>query len=69
MLRRRADGDGVKNVQFASFLRQSGFRKRSLDRHDKTKKLKRSIAFVAIWGFLIACTWIAFESVEALELF
>lgn len=69
MLRRGRDRDGVKNVQFVSFLQQSGFRKRSLDRHDKTKRFKRAVAFVAIWGFLIACTWVAFESVEALELF
>lgn len=66
---RRAERDGVKNVQFVSFLQQSGFRKRVLDRHDKTKRFKKFIAIAAIWSFLIACTWIAYESAEALELF
>lgn len=69
MLRRGAEKEGVKNVQFASFLRQSGFRKQALRRHNMTKFLKKTIAMAAIWGFLIACGWIAYESAEALELF
>ncbi len=69
MLRRSDTRDGVKNVQFVSFLQQSGFRKRALDRHDKTKRFKRAVAVLAIWSFLIACGWIAYESAEALEFF
>ncbi len=69
MLRRGDTKDGVKNVQFVSFLQQSGFRKRALDHHDKTKRFKKAIAIAAIWSFLIACGWIAFESAEALEMF
>ncbi|MDQ8186567.1 hypothetical protein [Pelagicoccus sp. SDUM812002] len=69
MLKRTETRDGVKNVQFVSFLQQSGFRKRALDRHDKTKRFKKSVAILAIWSFLIACGWIAYESAEALELF
>ena len=69
MLRRSDPREGVKNVQFVSFLQQSGFRKRALDRHDKTKRLKKWVAVFAIWSFLIACGWIAFESAEALEFF
>ncbi|EDY82133.1 hypothetical protein VDG1235_1753 [Verrucomicrobiia bacterium DG1235] len=69
MLRNEDEHDGVKNVQFVSFLQQSGFRKRALDRHGKTKRVKKMIALTAIWSFLIACAWIAFESAEALELF
>lgn len=69
MLRRHEDTEGVRNVQFVSFLQQSGFRKRALARHDKTKRLKKAVAMAAIWSFLIACSWIAYESAEALELF
>jgi len=69
MLRRHEDSEGVSNVQFVSFLQQSGFRKQALARHDKTKRFKKFIAIAAIWSFLIACGWIAFESAEALELF
>lgn len=69
MLRRDPGYDKVSNVQFVSFLQQSGFRKRALDRHQKSKRFKRFIAVAAIWSFIAACTWIAFESAEALELF
>ncbi|MBK1878161.1 hypothetical protein [Pelagicoccus mobilis] len=69
MLRRYEENDGVKNVQFVSFLQQSGFRKQALARHDKTKRFKKFVALAAIWSFLIACGWIAYESAEALELF
>lgn len=69
MLRRHEEKDGVRNVQFVSFLQQSGFRKRALARHDKTKRFKKLLAIATIWSFLIACGWIAYESAEALELF
>lgn len=69
MLSRSDAREGVRNVQFVSFLQQSGFRKRALDRHDKTKRFKKAVAILVVWGFLIACGWIAFESAEALELF
>lgn len=69
MLRRSEDREGVKNVQFVSFLQQSGFRKNALNRHDKTRRFKKLVALVAIWSVLIACGWIAFESAEALNLF
>lgn len=70
LLRRRsANEDSVSNAQFVSFLQQSGFRKRALNRHQKSKRLKRTIAIAAIWSFVAACTWIAYESAAALELF
>lgn len=70
LLRRgSAHDDSVSNAQFVSFLQQSGFRKQALNRHQKTKRVKRFIAIAAIWSFIAACTWIAFESAQALELF
>ena len=68
-LNRRAEIDGVKNAQFASFLQQSGFRKRLLDRHQKTKKIKALVAFIIMWSVLLGFGWVAFESAQALELF
>lgn len=61
--------DSVKNAQFVSFLQQSGFRKRQLNRHQKTQRLKKFIAVAAIWTLLLCFSWIAFESAAALELF
>lgn len=69
MMRRGESRDGVKNVQFVSFLQQSGFRKRQLDRHDKTRRIKKVVAFTLVWAVLLGFVWIAFESAEALELF
>ena len=72
VLLRRDDpehGDGVRNAQFVSFLQQSGFRKRLLNRHDKTKRIKKAIALTTVWLVLMGFVWIAFESAEALELF
>ena len=68
-LNRDAGIEGVKNAQFASFLQQSGFRKRQLDRHHKTKRLKAFVAFVIMWSVLLGFGWVAFESAQALELF
>ena len=65
----RRDADCVRNPQFVSFLQQSGFRKRLLNQHDKTRRIKKMVAFATMWLFLSACVWIAFESAHALELF
>jgi len=68
MLGRASLDERVSSVQFASFLQQSGFRRRALNRHDKTKRIKRAIAFVAIWSFVTACGWVAYESAAALSM-
>ncbi len=60
---------GMKNVQFVSFLQESGFRRRELSRHDKTKRLKKTVAVVAVWAVIAGCVWVAVESVQALTLF
>lgn len=69
MRRSEASGDGVRNVQFVSFLQQSGFRKRLLNRHEKTKRIKKLVAIATVWIILAGFIWIAFESAQALELF
>lgn len=69
LLEQERTEDGVKNAQFVSFLQQSGFRKRALNRHQKTKRIKKLVAFVFMWAVVLGFAWIAFESSEALELF
>lgn len=69
LLRRSEARDGVQNPQFVSFLQQSGFRKRQLNRHDKSKRIKKAVALATVWLVLMGFVWIAFESAEALELF
>lgn len=68
-LHRGERDESVRNVQFVSFLQQSGFRKRRLNRHEKTKRFKRFFALVTMWAVLMGFVWIAFESAQALELF
>lgn len=68
-LRREHDEDRVRNPQFVSFLQKSGFRKRQLKHHSKTRRIKKLVAVVVVWSFLAGVAWIAFESAEALELF
>ncbi|MEM9158299.1 MAG: hypothetical protein AAGB46_04560 [Verrucomicrobiota bacterium] len=66
----KADDDyRMQNAQFVSFLQQSGFRKRQLNRHEKTKRLKKIVAVAAIWIFLLGFTWVAIESAQALDIF
>ncbi len=59
----------MQNAQFVSFLQKSGFRRQQLDRHEKTKRLKKLVAVGFVWvlggGFL----WVVVESAQALELF
>lgn len=69
LLRKRSSGHGMQNAQFVSFLQQSGFRQRLLDRHAKTKHIKRLFAVAAIWLFILGFAWVALESVQALEYF
>ncbi len=68
LARQRLD-DRVVNVQFVSFLKESGFRKRVLNQHEKTKCVKRLFALALAWTVVLSCLWIALESVEAFELF
>ncbi|MDQ8205292.1 hypothetical protein [Pelagicoccus sp. SDUM812003] len=69
LLRHHQSVDGVRNAQFVSFLQQSGFRKRVLNRHEKTKRIKKLVALAFVWSVVLGFAWIAFESAQALELF
>lgn len=68
-LTRDRDEEGVKNVQFVSFLQESGFRKNAINRHEKSKRFKKVLTLTILLGALIGIGWIAIESAEALELF
>ena len=69
MLTRDADDESVTNAQFVSFLQQSGFRKRALSRHEKTKRLKRIVAILVLWAVVAGFAWVAIESAQAIDMF
>lgn len=66
---RRGEDFRVRNVQFVSFLSESGFRRRALDSHDKGKRIRKYITLAFMWSLIIGFSWVVIESAEALELF
>lgn len=69
LLDQNGRGYRMRNAQFVSFLQQSGFRKRQLDRHEKNKRLRRIIGFGFAWCVALGFVWVVIESAQALELF
>ena len=59
----------MQNAQFVSFLQKSGFRKRQLDKHEKSKRFKRLVAVSFAWLLCAGILWVVVESAQALELF
>ena len=59
----------MQNAQFVSFLQKSGFRRQQLDRHEKTKRLKKFVSIALVWIVGGAFLWVLVESAQALELF
>ena len=59
----------MKNAQVVSLLQKSGLRRQLIDRHEKTKRFKKSLGITVEWvlggGFL----WVVVESAQAIELF
>ncbi len=69
LLDRNSDEFRMQNPQFVSFLQKSGFRKRQLDQHEKTKRIKRFVTVACGWLLCAGLLWILIESAQALELF
>ncbi len=69
LLDRCSEDFRMQNAQFVSFLQQSGFRKQLLDRHEKSKRLKRFAAVAFSWILCGGAIWVVIESAQALELF
>ena len=69
LLDHSSDDYRMQNAQFVSFLQQSGFRKRQLNRHEKTKRLKRVVSVAFAWLLGLGFLWVLVESAQALELF
>tara|TARA_B100000519_G_scaffold193447_1_gene196072 strand:- start:4614 stop:4895 length:282 start_codon:yes stop_codon:yes gene_type:complete len=69
LLDRSSDDFRMQNAQFVSFLQKSGFRQRLLNRHDKTKRLKKIVSALVAGSLVIGLIWVVVESAQALELF
>ena len=69
LLDRNSDDFRMQNAQFVSFLQKSGFRKRQLDRHEKTKRFKKFVAVAFGWIICGGVLWVVVESAPALEIF
>lgn len=69
LLDTKSDDYRMQNAQFVSFLQKSGFRRRQLDRHEKTQRLKRIVAVSFAWILAASFLWVLVESAQALELF
>lgn len=69
LLDRNSDDFRMQNAQFVSFLQKSGFRKRQLDRHEKTKRFKKFVAVAFGWIICGGVLWVVIESAQALERF
>ena len=69
LLDRSSDDFRMQNAQFVSFLQKSGFRQRLLNRHDRTKRLKKLVSASVAWTLVIGLIWVVVESAQALELF
>ncbi len=59
----------MQNAQFVSFLQKSGFRKRQLDRHERSKRFKKLVTIGFAWAICAGALWVAVESAQALSLF
>lgn len=59
----------MQNAQFVSFLQKSGFRHQQIDRHEKTKRLKKTFRIALAWILGSGFLWVLVESAHALEMF
>jgi len=69
LLDRSSEDFRMQNAQFVSFLQKSGFRHHQLNRHEKTKRLKKLVSALVAWSLIVGLIWIVVESAQALELF
>ncbi|HCR31226.1 MAG TPA: hypothetical protein DIV79_14545 [Opitutae bacterium] len=69
LLDRSSDDFRMQNAQFVSFLQKSGFRYHQLNRHDKSKRLKKLVSALVACSLVVGLIWVVVESAQALELF
>lgn len=69
LMQHRKEDHQVVNAQFVSFLENSGFRKRMIDRQSTNKRIRRIAAIAFSWALAFGFVWVVIESAQALELF
>ena len=69
MHRRDFDRTSTRNVQFVSFLDESGFRRVDPDKYERSMRRRRSVAYALLWTMVAGFAWVVIESAQALSLF
>ncbi|BET66097.1 hypothetical protein ASA1KI_10150 [Opitutales bacterium ASA1] len=70
LLHRRDFGrTSTKNVQFVSFLDESGFRRVDPDRYERSMRRRRVLAYSVLWLMVAGFAWVVIESAQALSIF
>jgi hypothetical protein len=59
----------VRNAQFVGFLEGSGFRRVSVDRHEKALHRRRTAVNIVVTLLFLGFVWVMIESAHALSLF
>ncbi len=63
------DRTSTRNVQFVSFLEESGFRRVNPDKYEVSMRRRRSAALALLWLTVAGFAWIVIESAQALSIF
>ncbi len=67
--RRNFDRTSTKNVQFVSFLDESGFRRVDPDKYERGMRRRRVAAYAVLWVMVAGFAWVVIESAQALSIF
>ena len=63
------DRTRTKNVQFVSFLDESGFRRVDPNRYERSMRRRKTMAYALVWSMVAGFAWVVIESAQALSLF
>lgn len=63
------DRTRTKNVQFVSFLDESGFRRVDPNRYERKMRHRKFVANALLWMIVAGFTWVVIESAQALSIF
>ena len=67
--RRDYDRTSTRNVQFVSFLDESGFRRVDPDKYERSMRRRRVVAYALLWMMVAGFAWVVIESAQALSIF
>lgn len=67
--RRDFDRTSTRNVQFVSFLDESGFRRVDPDKYERSMRRRRAVAYCLLWMMVAGFAWVVIESAQALSIF